>query len=82
MSAKEIAEQDIREDLKKQSKCFLAFRSELNPVMRRLVREQLHEQMALQHPVRPSHTNSQLVAHCFLTVSGEARLMNYSKYYK
>lgn len=81
MSAKNIAVQDIQKDLEKHGKCFLAFHSELNPVMRRLVREQLREQHSLT-PARPSHSNSQLVAHCFFTASGKIQLNNYSKYYQ
>lgn len=44
MSAKDSAVQDIKESLKIQGKCFLAFRAELNPVMEKLVNEQLKAQ--------------------------------------
>lgn len=44
MSAKQCAERDIRESLKIQGKCFLAFRTELNPIMDTLVNEQLKAQ--------------------------------------
>ena len=80
MSTKESAIQDIKEDLKKQRKCFIAFHNELNPVMRKLVIQQLREQSNLSQ-ARPSHSNSQLVAHCFFTASGKVKLNNYSKYY-
>lgn len=80
MSTKELAIQDIKEDLKKQGKCFITFHNELNPVMRKLVIQQLREQNNLSQ-ARPSHTNSQLVAHCFFAASGKVKLHNYSKYY-
>ena len=81
MSAKEQALIDIKKDLKKNNKCFLAFRSELNPVMRRLVYDQLKEQSTLAPSHAPSRANSQLVAHCFIA-KGEVQLNDYTKYYK
>ena len=81
MSAKEQALIDIKKDLKKNNKCFLAFRSELNPVMRRLVYDQLKEQSTLAPSHTPSRANSQLVAHCFIA-KGEVQLNDYTKYYK
>lgn len=81
MSVREIATQDIKEDLQKQSKCFLAFHSELDPIMDKLVREQLREQHSITPHHTPSPANSQLVAHCFFA-KGEAKLDNYDKYYK
>ena len=48
MSAKQQAVQDIKESLKIQGKCFLAFRSELNPIMDTLVNEQLKAQELCQ----------------------------------
>lgn len=44
MSAKEQAIQDIKDDLRKQGKSFLAFHRNLNPIMNRLVNKQLKEQ--------------------------------------
>ena len=44
MTAKQQAIQDIKDSLKKEGKAFIAFRSELNPVMRKLVSNQLKEQ--------------------------------------
>lgn len=44
MSAREQAIQDIKDDLKKSNCFFIAFRKELNPVMRALVKEQLKAQ--------------------------------------
>ena len=41
MSAKESAIQDIQSELEKQGKSFLAFRTQLDPVMDSLVDEQL-----------------------------------------
>ena len=53
-TAKNMAIRDIKEDLKEQNKlnstckCFIAFRSYLNPVMRRLVSEHLKEQKSIK----------------------------------
>ena len=44
MSAKQQAIKDIREELSKQSKSFIAYRSELNSVMRKLVSNHLKAQ--------------------------------------
>ena len=82
MTARDKATQDIREDLMHQNKCFIAFKSELNPIMRRLVREQLREQNKLPHYSRPNRSNSRLIAHCcFIAASNTATLSNYQKYY-
>ena len=40
MSAKEQAINDIQEELTKQGKCFLAFRSELDPIMSSIVKRE------------------------------------------
>jgi hypothetical protein len=40
MSAKDYAVQDIQEELTKQGKCFLAFRSELDPIMSSIVKRE------------------------------------------
>ncbi len=37
--ARQQAEKDIREELRSCSKAFIAFRVELNPIMRKLVKE-------------------------------------------
>ena len=39
MSAKQQAILDIREELQRQGKCFIAFHSELNPAINQLVEE-------------------------------------------
>jgi len=44
MSIREIAIKDIREDLRKEGKSFLAFHRELNPVMNELVKNQIKAQ--------------------------------------
>ena len=83
MSAKEWAIQDMLPELRKSNKCFLAFKKELNPVMRKLVSKQIQAQMVLNPFKSPSHSNSQLVAHCFFSKSsGEVNYSDYSKYYK
>ena len=83
MSAKQTAIQDIKDDLKLQGKSFLAFRSELNSVMNKLVFHHIMEQKCQQSlfPVHCTRANSQLVAHC-LFCKGEVKLTNYSKYYE
>ena len=44
MSAKQCAEEDIRESLRIQGKSFLAFHTELDPIMDKLVNEQIKAQ--------------------------------------
>ena len=44
MTAKQKAIQDIRECLKENHKAFIAFRSELNPIMDELVDNQIKQQ--------------------------------------
>lgn len=74
--------QDIREDLSKEHKCFIAFRTKLNPVMRGLVKEQLRQQSNLNPFHHNSHSNSQHVAHCcFITSTQTSELHDYTKYY-
>lgn len=51
MTAKKSAIRDIKESLRNQGKCFLAFRQELNPIMDRLVSEQLKAQETIAHKV-------------------------------
>ena len=41
MSVREIATKDIQEELSRQGKCFLAFHSELDSVMDRIVENEL-----------------------------------------
>ena len=41
MSVKELATRDIQEELSRQGKCFLAFHSELDPLMDRIVENEL-----------------------------------------
>lgn len=41
MSAKEQAIQDIKSELEKQGKCFLAFKESLNPIMDSIVKREL-----------------------------------------
>lgn len=44
MSAKSVAIKDIKQELSLHGKCFLAFRTELDPVMEQLVSNQLKAQ--------------------------------------
>lgn len=39
-TVREAATQDIQEELTKQGKCFLAFRSELDPIMSSIVKRE------------------------------------------
>lgn len=83
MNAKEAAIRDMIPELKKHNKCFLAFKKELNPIMRRLVKNQIKQQNALNPFHFPSKSSSQLVAHCFFSKSlGTAKLYNYKEYYE
>ena len=45
MSVREQATQDIQEELQRQGKCFLAFRSELDDIMDEIVHEFSEEQL-------------------------------------
>ena len=38
MTAKETAIQDIKDELRQESRCFIAFRKKLNPIMKKLVK--------------------------------------------
>ena len=49
--AKKQAIQDIKEELARNHKCFLTFRSSLNKVMNQLVKEQLEEQQNISKKV-------------------------------
>ena len=52
MSVKQLAERDIRESLSIQGKCFIAFRKELNPVMKKLVKNHIKAQQSCQSSVK------------------------------
>ena len=82
MSPKDLAVKDIKEDLRKQNKSFLAFHNELNPAIRKLVFSQIKEQVNITNPSK-IHTKhrSQLIARCFFA-NGQVKLENYSKYYE
>ena len=82
MSAKEQATLDIMADLKNQNKCFIAFRRELNPIMRKLVSHQIRQQQEAFSLFNSNlHTHSQLMARCFFA-KGEVKFNDYTKYYK
>lgn len=44
MNAKELAVRDIKEELRKYNKCFLAFHSELNSPIRKIIRSYIKKQ--------------------------------------
>ena len=82
MTPKDLAVQDIQNDLSNQGKAFLAFHNELNPAMRRLVFNQIKEQIEITNPFNmPVRHKTQLMARCFFC-KGKVKLENYSKYYE
>ena len=44
-----IAIQDIHIELQREGKCFIAFRTELNPIMRIIIREYNKQQKEVNH---------------------------------
>lgn len=48
-SPRTIAVQDIKIELDKEGKCFIAFRTELNPIMREIVSEYNRRQKEVHH---------------------------------
>jgi len=82
MNVKQLAIQDIVEDLKHENKTFIAFRNELNPVIRKIVAKQIGLQNKISSPLFTKKP-AQLIAHCFFMKStGKSTLYNYSKYYE
>lgn len=80
MTAKQQAIKDIKDDLMQENRCFLAFNNSLNPVMDRLVRDQIEQQQCLFKA--PFKANTQLVARCFYHKSDNIKYENYEKYYE
>lgn len=81
MSPKDLAVKDMKEDLSKENKNFLAFHNEINPAIRRLVSNQIKKQIEITNPFNmPVRHKSQLVARCFFC-KGNVKLENYNKYY-
>ena len=82
MTPKDLAVKDIKDDLMKENKAFLAFHNELNPAIRRIVSSQIREQVSITNPFNmPIRHKTQLMARCFFC-KGEVKLENYSKYYE
>ena len=81
MSPKELAIKDIKSELRASGKSFLAFRKDLNPIMRQLAHQQIRQQLSLNPLAIPLRKKTQLIAHCFFA-KGEVILNNYTKYYK
>lgn len=48
-SPRMIAIEDIKIELTKEGKCFIAFRTELNPVMREIIKEYNRKQKEVRH---------------------------------
>lgn len=48
-SPRTIAMQDIRVELNKEGKCFIAFRTELNPIMREIIKEYNRQQKEVNY---------------------------------
>ena len=76
MSAKEQAILDIHEELQRVKRDFIPFRNELNPVMDKIVSQQLFAQS-----YNPLKATARLVAHCAFITATEVKLLDYSKYY-
>lgn len=51
LTAKEQALKDIKAELRTQNKAFIAFKTELNPIIRKIVSEQLKAQKKLKKEV-------------------------------
>ena len=82
MTPKDLAVKDIKDDLMKENKAFLAFHNELNPAMRKIVSSQIREQVSITNPFNmPVRHKTQLMARCFFC-KGQVELINYSKYYE
>lgn len=77
MTAKSQALKDIKDDLRQQGKCFLAFHKELDAIMASLVNNQISNQCL----VKNRKGNSQLMASCFFS-KGKVKYTNYQKYYE
>ena len=80
MTPKDLAVKDIKDDLMKENKAFLAFHNELNPAMRKIVFSQIKEQIAITDPFKlPVRHKFQLTARCFFCkTTGKVKLVNYS----
>lgn len=48
INARQLALHDIKVELESQNKCFIAFRVDLNPVMREMVEEYIKQQNKLK----------------------------------
>ena len=82
MTPKDLAVKDMKEDLRRQNKSFLAFHNELNPVMRKIVSSQIREQVSITNLFNmPIRHKTQLMARCFFC-KGKVKFENYSKYYE
>ena len=82
MTPKDLAVKDMKDDLSKENRSFLAFHNELNPAMRRLVSKQIKKQIEMTNPLNmPVRHKHQLIARCFFC-KGNVKYENYSKYYE
>lgn len=48
INARQMALHDIKVELESQNKCFIAFKVDLNPVMRKMVEEYIKQQSKLK----------------------------------
>lgn len=78
MSPRQQAIKDIKSELKDEHKAFIAFRTELNPVINMLVKKQIEEQGSIFAPI--SRDRCQIVAHCEYH-QGNTQYSNYEEYY-
>jgi hypothetical protein len=88
MTPKDLAVKDMKEDLSKENKSFLAFHNELNPVMRKIVSSQIRKQVSITNPFNmPVRHKTQLMARCFfckvkLNLKTTASIMKVNKFFK
>jgi len=77
MTAQEQAILDIKDELHNQHKSFIAFRTELNPTMKSLVRRQITAQ---RNAKVPTYVKVEKVARCFFA-KGKVEYFNYRNKY-
>lgn len=86
MTAKQLAIQDIKDDLMQHSRCFIAYNQRLTPVINSLVKSYIKAQEAVSNIQTPYNmtykTNAQLIARCtYIPQTGKVRFENFSHYY-
>lgn len=84
MTAKQIAIQDIKNEFKLSGKTFLAYKQELNGIMRKLVSNQIKEQKKVAFTLFSyvPKANCQIVAQCKYKAPNDVTLELYDEYYE